>query len=182
MTLKAKQRRGQRRRAVAYLVVAAGWAATIGISTLLEPPEWLHSVALFVHLASLIVGLGAVLMVEWYGLLWATGWRSVRDLRQIDRTLRLPIWAGLIGLLASGMFLQPNLESTPTVVKLVAVLVVALNGVALTRWTAYFSRLPPRMLFRTLPRKARVRFLASAIVSQAAWWTAVVIGMLNSTS
>jgi hypothetical protein len=182
MTLKAKQRRGQRRRAAAYVVVAAGWAVSIWISTLLAPPEWLHDIALFVHLASLIVGLGAVLMVEWYGLLWATGWRSVRDLRQVDRTLRLPIWAGLIGLLASGMFLQPQLDSTPTVVKLVAVLVVALNGVALTRWTAYFSRLPPRMPFRMLPRKARIRFLASAIVSQAAWWTAVVIGMLNSTS
>lgn len=182
MTLKARQRRGQRRRAAAYLIVAAGWAASIWIGTLLEPPEWLHGIALFVHLASLIIGLGAVLMVEWYGLLWATGWRSVRDLRQVDRTLRLPIWVGLIGLLASGALLQPQLDSPPTIVKLVAVLVVALNGVALTRWTSYFSRLPPRLPFRMLPTKARVRFIASAVVSQAAWWTAVVIGMLNSTT
>jgi hypothetical protein len=182
ITLKAKQRRRQRRRALAYVVVAAGWAASIWISTLLEPPAWLHVFALFVHLASLIVGLGAVLMVEWYALLWATEWRSVRDLRQVDMTLKLPIWAGLIGLLASGTFLQPDLDSPATVVKLVAVLVVSLNGVALTRWTSYLARFPALMRFRTLSRKARIRFVASAVLSQVAWWTAVIIGMLNSAA
>lgn len=182
MTLKAKQRRRQRRRAVAYAVVTAAWAASIWLSTLLAAPAWLHIAALVVHLASLIVGLGAVLMVEWYGLLWATEWRGVRDLRQVDITLRLPIWAGLVGLLASGALLQPDLDSPATVVKLVAVLVVALNGVALTQWSTRLAGLPPKMRFRTLPRKARVRFVASAVVSQLAWWTAVIIGMLNSTT
>ena len=182
ITLKAKQRRLQRRRLLAYVVIAAGWALSIWISTLLDPPAWLHASALFVHLASLIIGLGAVLMVEWYGLLWATEWRSVRDLRQVDRTLKLPIWAGLIGLLASGAFLEPNLDSPGTIVKLGAVLVLSLNGVALTRWTSYLARFPPRMRFRNLPRRARFRFVASAVVSQIAWWTAVVIGMLNSAA
>ena len=182
MTLKQKERRRQRRRAVAYVAVAAGWAASIWISTLLAPPPWLHSIALFVHLASVIVGLGAVLMVEWYGLLWMTEWRSVRDLRQIDRTLKLPIWAGVIGVLASGALLQPHLDNPLTLVKLGAVLVLSLNGVAITRWTTYFARFPPKMRFRALPWKARYRFITSAIVSQIAWWTAVVIGMLNSTT
>jgi len=182
ITLKAKQQRRQRRRALAYLGVAAGWAASIWISTLIEPPSWLHALALFGHLASLIVGLGAVLMVEWYALLWATEWRSVRDLRQVDRTLKLPIWVGLIGLLVSGAFLQPDLDSPATIVKLVAVLVVSLNGVALTRWTSYLARFPARMRFRTLSRRARIRFVGSAVISQLAWWTAVVIGMLNSAA
>lgn len=182
ITLKAKQRRRQRRRALAYVAVAAGWAASIWISTLLAPPAWLHAVALFVHLASLVVGLGAVLMVEWYALLWATEWRSVRDLRQVDLTLKPPIWAGLIGLLASGALLQPHLDSPATVVKLIAVLIVSLNGVALTRWTSYLARFPARMRFRTLPMRARVRFVGSAVLSQVAWWTAVVIGMLNSAA
>jgi hypothetical protein len=182
MTLKAKQRRLQRRRAVAYVAIAGVWAASIWVSTLLEPPPWLHGVALFVHLASLIIGLGAVLTVEWYGLLWATEWRSVRDLAQVDVTLRLPIWVGLVGLLASGALLQPDLDSPPTLVKLGAVLVVSLNGVALTRWTGYLARFPRKMRFRTLPRKARIRFISSAVVSQIAWWTAVIIGMQNSAA
>ena len=182
MTLKAKQRRQQRRRAVAYVAIAAGWAASIWVSTLLEPPPWLHSVALFVHLASLIVGFGAVLMVEWYAFLWATEWRSARDLRQVDVTLKLPIWVGLVSLLASGALLQPDLSSPLTMIKLGAVLVVSLNGVALTRWTAYVARFPRKMRFQALPRKARIRFISSAVVSQIAWWTAVIIGMLNSTA
>jgi hypothetical protein len=182
MTLKSRQRLRRRQRAVAYVGVAAFWAASIWVSTLLAPPPWLHSVALFVHLASLIVGLGAVLMVDWYALLWATEWRSPRDLRQIDVTLRVPIWAGLIGLLASGALLQPDLDAPLTIVKLAAVLLVSLNGVAITQWTAYLARFPRKMRFASLPRKARFRFVAGAIVSQLAWWTAVIIGMLNSTT
>ena len=180
--LKAKQRHRRRRRAVAYVAIAAGWAASIWISQLIVAPPWLHSIALFVHLASLIVGFGAVLMVEWYGILWMTEWRSVRDLRQVDLTLKLPIWAGLIGLLASGALLHPDLSSPATLVKLGAVLVLSLNGVALTRWTMYFAGFPRKMRFQALPKRARVRFIGSAILSQIAWWTAVIIGMVNSTS
>lgn len=180
--LKAKQRHRRRRRAVAYVAIAAGWAASIWISQLIVAPPWLHAIALFVHLASLIIGLGAVLMVEWYGILWMTEWRSVRDLRQVDLTLKLPIWAGLIGLLASGALLHPDLSSPATLVKLGAVLVLSLNGVALTRWTMYFAGFPRKMRFKALPKRARARFVGSAILSQIAWWTAVIIGMINSTS
>ena len=181
-TLKARQRRRQRRRAVAYVAIAAGWAASIWISTLLAAPPWLHTLALFVHLASLIVGFGAVLMVDWYALLWVTEWRTVRDLRQVDVTLKLPIWVGIIGLLASGALLQPDLDSPLTLVKLGAVLVLSLNGVAITRWTMHLARFPRKTRFSSLPRAARVRFISSAVISQVAWWTAVVIGMLNSTT
>jgi hypothetical protein len=182
MTPKAKQRRRRRLRAVGYVLVTVGWAASIGLSTLLAPPEWLHFLALFVHLASLIVGLGAVLMVEWYAMLWVSDWRSVHDLRRVDKTLRVPIWFGLIGLLASGAFLQPDLESPITIVKLVAVLVLSLNGVALTRWTTRFVLFPPKMRFGALPIRARIGFIGTAVISQLAWWTAVVVGLLNTAT
>ena len=181
-TIKARQRRRKLHRAVAYVAIAAGWAAAIYVSTLLVPPPWLHTSALFVHLASVIVGLGAVLMVDWYALLWVTEWRTVRDLRQVDITLKLPIWIGIIGLLASGALLHPDLGSPLTLVKLGAVLVLSLNGVAITRWTTSLARFPRKTRFTSLPRAARLQFITSAVISQIAWWTAVVIGMLNSTS
>ncbi|GAA1762479.1 hypothetical protein [Agromyces humatus] len=181
-TIKARQRRKQRHRAVAYVAIAAGWAAAIWISTLLAAPPWLHTIALFVHLASLIVGFGAVLMVDWYALLWVTEWRTVRDLRQVDVTLKLPIWVGIIGLLASGALLQPDLGSPLTIIKLGAVLVLSLNGVAITRWTMHLARFPRKTRFSAVPRPARIRFISSAVISQIAWWAAVVIGMLNSTT
>ncbi|MFC9917087.1 hypothetical protein [Agromyces binzhouensis] len=180
-TIKQKQARRRRGRAVAYGAVSAAWALTVWLSAILSPPDWLHGVALFVHLASLVVGLGAVLMIEWHALLWATGWSTVRELRQADRTMILPVWAGLGGLLASGALLEPDLTSTPTQVKLAAVLVLSLNGVALTRWTSDLARLPPTARFRALPRGVRTWFVVSALVSQAAWWTAVLIGLLNAT-
>lgn len=179
----ARRLRAQRlRRALAYAGVVVAWAASIALGAVLDPPAWLHAVALFVHLASLVLGLGAVLVIEWHGLLWATRWSSLREVRQADRTLILPIWVGLSGLLASGALLHPELESPATAVKLAAVLVLTLNGVALTRLTADLGRLPAELPFARLPRAVRTRYLASAVVSQLAWWTAIVIGLANTTS
>ena len=182
MTMKEKRRRRQRQRAAANLGVTAAWAASIWLSQQLSPPDWLHTLALFGHLASLVVGLGAVLAIDWHALLWATGWSSVRELRQADRTLILPIWLGLGGLLLTGAFLHPHLDNPLTVAKMIAVLVLSLNGVALTRWTADLARVPPTARFAQLPSAARIGFTTSAIVSQVAWWTAVFIGMLNATT
>jgi hypothetical protein len=181
MTMKERQRHRRRLRAVAYAGVAAAWALTVWLSTVVAPPEWMRMPALFLHLASLVVGLGAVLMIEWHGLLWATGWSTAREVRQADRTLILPVWLGLAGLLATGALLQPDLDQPLTVVKLVAVLVLALNGVALTRWTSDLARMPAKARFRDLPRSARLGYATSGVISQLAWWTAVLIGMLNST-
>ena len=82
MTMGEKRRRRRRLRAIAYAGVAAAWALTVWVSTLLAPPEWMRMPVLFLHLAALVVGLGAVLMIEWHGLLWATGWSTAREVRQ----------------------------------------------------------------------------------------------------
>jgi len=181
-TIREKRRRRKRQRALAYVGVTAAWVLSIWLSQLLAPPDWLHTLALFGHLAALVVGLGAVLAIDWHALLWATGWSSVRELRQADRTLILPIWVGLFGLLATGALLEPHLDNPLTIIKMVAVLVLSLNGVALTRWTADLARVPPTARYGQLPKGARVGFMTSAIVSQVAWWTAVFIGMLNATT
>lgn len=181
-TMKEKRRRRKRQRVFAYIGVTAAWALSIWLSQVFAPPDWVHTLALFGHLASLVVGLGAVLAIDWHALLWATGWSSVRELRQADRTLILPIWIGLGGLLATGTLLEPHLDNPLTILKMVSVLVLSLNGVALTRWTADLARLPAGARFGALPKAARVGFTTSAIVSQVAWWTAVFIGMLNATT
>ena len=93
----------------------------------------------------------------------------------------LPVWVGLGGLMLSGTLLEPDLEQPATLVKMAAVLVLALNGVALTRWTHALARLPGSARFSSLPTRARVGFVGSAIVSQVAWWTAVIVGLMNST-
>ena len=50
-------------------VVTLAIVGLIFISTLVNPPQWLQLVALFVHLISLVVGFRSVLAVDWHGLL-----------------------------------------------------------------------------------------------------------------
>jgi hypothetical protein len=162
-----------------YVGVTLAWAGSILASSVLHPPEWVHAVALVLHLASLIVGFGSILLIEWHGLLWATEWRALHDLRQFDATVRIPVWGGVAGLLVSGALLSPDLHDPLTVVKLWAVLVLSLNGVAVTRWTAELARLPMKARYRTLPTEMRWRLITATVMSQLAWWTAILIGMFN---
>ncbi|OAR26453.1 hypothetical protein A8W25_08150 [Streptomyces sp. ERV7] len=142
----------------------------------LKADATLHTAALFVHLASLILGFGAVLAVDYYGALWLRGRKTLREVLDFTGPLHVPVWLGLGGLLFSGAFLHPDLGSPLTCLKLVLVLVLSLNGVqasALHRRLAAVDGGPvgPSLLIRSA---------VTAAVSQGAWWGAVVIGFLNS--
>jgi hypothetical protein len=162
--------------------VLLGMYASLFVAGSVAPPLWLHYGALFVHLGAVILGLGAAVVLEFHGLLWMTRRRSLDELRQTERAVSALAWLGIIALLASGALLQPSLDDPLTVVKLSAVLLVALNGVGMTRLTAELSRMPPRMRFSSLPRGIQAWCIWSAVISQAGWWTAVLIGMLNTAT
>ncbi len=162
----------------AALAICAAWAASVWISFHLQADAALHTVALFVHLASLVLGFGAVLVADYYGLLWITGRCSLRDALGSAGRLHLPIWAGLAGLVASGTMLHPDPSSTLTCVKLVLVLLLSLNGLQAgllnQRMAAHTAAAPgPRLL---------AWGGATALVSQVCWWGAVIIGFLNTQS
>jgi hypothetical protein len=74
------------------------------------------------------------------------------------------------------VLLNPDTSAPLTVLKLVAVLVVALNGLSAAkvqrRLLALEGRTPPRRLLLTA--------VLVATVSQAGWWTATVVGFLNA--
>ncbi|MFF4298546.1 hypothetical protein ACFY0N_33385 [Streptomyces vinaceus] len=162
--------------AAASLTVCVGWAATTWIALHLRADTTLHTAALFVHLASLVLGFGAVLAIDYYGALWLTGRKTLREVLDFTAPLHLPVWAGLGGLLFSGAFLHPDLSSPLTCVKLGLVLVLSLNGVqasALHRRLAAVGSGP-------VSRSLLIRGAVTASVSQAAWWGAVAIGFLNS--
>ena len=177
-----QRRTARHRRALAYWGVLLGMYASLFVGVSVAPPEWLHLSALFVHLGSVILGLGAAVVLEFHGLLWTTRRRTLEDLRQTERAVSALAWLGIVGLLASGALLQPNLADPPTIIKMLAVLVVALNGVGMTRLTAELARLPPRMRFSSLPRSLQLWCIWSAMISQVGWWTAVIVGMLNTAT
>jgi len=180
MPLTELRRAARHRRALAYWGVILGLCISLWLGVSGSSPEWLRLGMLFVHLASIIVGLGAAVLLEFNGFLWTVGRETLDGVRRTEHSVWALAWIGIIGLFASGAFLAPNLEEPLTVIKMTAVLVVAMNGVAMTRLTAELRRLPPRVRFPALPLRLRMWCIWSALVSQAGWWTAVIIGMLNT--
>ncbi|TDD65858.1 hypothetical protein E1262_23890 [Jiangella aurantiaca] len=158
--------------AFSTLVVLAG--VVLG-SRLVEPPPALHSAAQLVHLASVVLGLGSVLAVDWLGLRWQLGRGTLREVVTTAGALGVPIWLGLGGLMLSGMLLSPDYESTMTLVKLAMVGVAGVVGVLALA-------VGRRLAARTSPSRRLLRAgLLMAAASQLAWWTATVIGFLNRT-
>ncbi|MFF0434038.1 hypothetical protein ACFYU9_17645 [Streptomyces sp. NPDC004327] len=139
----------------------------------------LQTVARFLHVASLVAGLGSVLAVDWFAVLWLTGRRPLAAVLDTASALQTPIWAGLGGLTVTGLFLRPDLDSPLTLVKLGLVLAVTVNGLYAHRLGQLLERVRDRA---EVPRRLLVRSGLAATVSQAGWWGATVIGFLNSRS
>ncbi|MBC2901606.1 hypothetical protein [Streptomyces cupreus] len=162
----------------ADVLICLAWAGSVWAALHVEAGPAVRTVALFVHLGALVIGLGSVLTIDYYGALWLLGRRSLRQALEFADPLHVPVWAGLAGLVLSGIALDPDPQAPLTRVKLVLVLLVALNGVhaqALHRTlVGQGGALPLRRLL--------VRGVISAVLSQLGWWGAVTIGFLNSRS
>ncbi|GLX17860.1 MULTISPECIES: hypothetical protein [Streptomyces] len=155
----------------ALVVLAAG----LWCSLHMQADAAMHSAALFAHLASLVLGFGAVLSADYYGLLWATGRCGLAEVVAATSRLHVPIWAGLGGLVVSGLMLHPDLTSTLTLTKIGLVALLTVNGLQ--------AGLLGRRLEAATGEVGRGLLVwggATALVSQACWWGAVVIGFLNT--
>jgi hypothetical protein len=168
----------QRRRPAYVLVLAivAGWTVIFFVAPHLRAGADVRRVALFVHLAALVLGFGAVLTLDWSGLMWILRRQDLVTLVRIAQAVHMPVWLGLAGLTLSGALLRPDTTAPLTVLKLLAVLAVALNGlgaaVVQRRLLALDGRTPPIPLLLTAG--------LVAMVSQLGWWTATVVGFLNA--
>jgi hypothetical protein len=152
------------------------WEAAMWIAPSIHVGPVLHQLALFGHLAALVIGFGAVLTIDWFGLLLITNRRSIDTVLHTAHSAQGLVWLGLIGLLITGLLLEPDTSSRVVMVKLVAVLTVALNGVYIAavvdRLVAYGTDSPPWSLW--------FRGGMSLMISQIGWWTATVIGYINT--
>ncbi|MBL1100916.1 hypothetical protein [Streptomyces coffeae] len=151
-------------------------AAVCWTSGHVHPDPALRAVARFVHVAALVVSLGAVLAVDWFAVLWLLGRRRLTDILSTAATLQGPIWAGLAGLVATGMFLSPDLTSRLTLIKLGIVLVITFNGLYAHRLGRHLDRYRDA----SVPRGLVFRSGVTAAISQLGWWGATLIGHLNS--
>lgn len=165
-----------------YVIVVAAWALMLTVSTLLPRPSTLLGVLQFGHLLGLALAVGAVAVIDWHGILWLTHRRQLRETARIAAAVSPLIWAGLVLLGLTGAALKPDLTAVIAWVKMVAVLVVALNGVAASETRQVLRRVTDGVTFDALPRVLAVRMVASAVISQLAWLTTVVIGVTTNLS
>jgi hypothetical protein len=156
-------------------LVSVSIVGLVLVSTLINPPQWVQVIALFVHLISLVVGFGSVLAVDWYGLLSVSRRVTIGDVLLTAERMTPLIWIGLAGLTVSGVVLKPDLSSWLIVVKLSCVLGVGIVGV--------LALSTSRLMERQMPTPARSvvrRGMVLAGASQTFWWTAVIIGFMTN--
>lgn len=163
----------------ATLVILA-WCTSVAVGASFVAQPWLFRLSLAVHVISLAVAFGAVLMVDWHGFLWLIRRRGIHEMGRLEHAARPVIWGGIAGLLVSGALLHPAVSSGVTQLKLAAVLVLMLNGVTLDPVVHQLHANPADTLFRGLRRGTRIHMVASMILSQLCWWTAVVVGFINA--
>ncbi|MFP5316538.1 MAG: hypothetical protein ACLGHS_14340, partial [Actinomycetes bacterium] len=72
-------------------------------------------------------------------------------------------------------------ESPLTIIKVSAVLVLMLNGILLIPCMRRLNSMPAGTKFGDVPPGMRVHLLICLTISQTCWWTAMVVGFINST-
>jgi len=157
------------------LLAVAAWSAALWASAHLQADPSLYRAALFVHLASLVAGLGGALTIDYFALQWVLGRRTLREVLTVSGGTSVLVWTGLAGLVGSGALLSPDLGNGLTQLKLGLVLTVALNGA--------FARVVQHRLEDAGERASSSLLgvgVASALVSQVGWWGAAMVGFLNA--
>lgn len=163
----------------AHVVVTLVWGLVLWASTRISIEDGLLGWAIAVHLFGVVVALGPIVLLDWYGLAWVAGLRRLRDCLRVAEAARPLIWLGLAVLLLSGMFLAPDLHSPMAWIKQFFVLLVLHNGVAIRPLERRLLALPLDVTNETLPRRLRLRMMGATMTSQAAWWGAFAIGCLT---
>lgn len=136
-------------------------------------------VALFIHLASLIVGFGSVLVIDTFGLLMLLGKQPLEMVKKVANVTQTLIWLGWGGMVVSGanlIYLKGYVDNL-TKIKIFFVVLVGLNGIFL-----HFIKKLALEKFQNkndIPRLWMFRMGLASAISQTGWWGALLIGFLH---
>src|SRR3989344_7428195 len=99
---------------------------------------------LAVHLVSLIVGMGAVVVIDVFGFLWLIKRAYIGFVMRVAQTTQRLIWIGWAGLVLSGLGLITikGYIDNLTMIKLYFVALVGANGIFLHTIKKSFEALP----------------------------------------
>lgn len=163
-------------------IVAVALVAAVVLSRFVPEEYRLRPLVDALHVMSLVASFGAVLLVDWHGLLWLAGRRTLLESTRLAAAASPIIWAGLGGLMVTGALLRPDLGSPLTLVKLALVLAVSVNGAVMAPVRLKLAELCADASPVDVPQRDWRRMMLATTVSQIGWWGAVAIGFVNSST
>lgn len=163
-------------------LVLGALTASMALSQVIEVPRSVYLTATAAHVVALMAAFGAVLVIDWYGVLWVLGSRRLSDSLSVSAAVDPVIWIGLSGVLATGALLQPDLSSDLTRIKMGAVALVMINGVLAGRLRRHLRAQPADVQIWNLPPRLLTRLMMATMCSQLGWWSAIVIGFINDAA
>ena len=133
---------------------------------------------LFIHLACLITGFGAVLVLDTFGLLWLLKKIPLSLVNKVAHVTQRLIWLGWFGMVASGLglIIIKGYVDNLTVIKLFFVAMVGLNGVWLHFIKKSITNLGDN---EPMPLLIKFRMFLATTISQTGWWGAILIGFVH---
>lgn len=167
-----------------YAVRIGLWAMVVAAASVfpLDHPH-VTRVALFIHVMSMAVGFGSVVMVDVYGLLWLFGNKRLADVVDLATVAHAVIAGAVGGLMASGIALRPDLSSPLARFKMILVLVLMLNGAAAQRMLHRMKQtLPSDTRGANIPWAGFQQVMTAAMISQSTWWGAIAIGFITNAN
>ncbi|MBO1269795.1 hypothetical protein [Arthrobacter cavernae] len=167
---------------VLSVAATAAWGLSVAAGYTFTFDQGIHRLALSAHVLAMVLAFGSVIVVDWVGFLWLIGRRGLHDTSRLESAASPLIWIGLAGLLLTGAFIHPDITSTATQVKMCCVLGLMLNAISLIPVMRGLHALPSGTMFKEVAANLRARLLLALVLSQAFWWTAIVIGFANSMS
>ncbi len=163
-----------------HALTALAWAGCLLASQYVDASPVVRRFALGLHVVALIAALGAVVLMDWYALVWLSGRRRFRELIRLTEAAHPLIWLGSTLLLLTGIFLGPDLSIPLTIVKMTFVLILLNNGIAVWALGRRLGDLIDPRSLGEIPGKLRLTTVALLSMSQLTWWGAVVIGLITT--
>ena len=133
---------------------------------------------LFIHLVSLVTGFGAVIVIDFFGLLWLFKKVPLSLVNKVAGATQALIWLGWCGLVFSGLFLITikGYIDNLTKIKLFFVLMLGVNGLYLHMIKKSMEKISGQ---DTLPAQLKFRVGLASVISQVGWWGAMIIGFVH---
>jgi len=130
----------------------------------------------FLHLAGIIIGLGAVTVIDCIGFLGRNSVRWTRNAIEAHYVTKPLIWFGMILLTVAWIPLYNG--SNLHMIKSVLIVVMFLNGSILSFYVS--PRLQVHDQKKVLPWSLQKVIIATMLVSFLSWWTLVAITVITS--